>query len=82
MNTAESGIDLRVAQTNGFSRSVWFVPGHFGLFKRGGYNRFLDLSFDVFGMTVPLAIAVGVFPYPITFMCTDLISERFGEKKS
>ncbi|MCB1034146.1 MAG: hypothetical protein KDD47_09970, partial [Acidobacteria bacterium] len=29
-----------------------------------GVTRFLDLSFDVFGFTVPLPLAVGVLPYP------------------
>ena len=28
------------------------------------------------------AIAVGVLPYPITFLCTDLISELFGRKRA
>ena len=28
-----------------------------------------------------MVVAIGVLPYPITFLCTDLISELFGEKK-
>ena len=28
------------------------------------------------------AVAVGVLPYPVTFLCTDLISELYGEKKA
>jgi uncharacterized integral membrane protein (TIGR00697 family) len=47
-----------------------------------GISRFLDMSFDVFGVTIPLVVAVGVLPYPVTFLCTDLISELFGEKKA
>ena len=47
-----------------------------------GISRFLDMSFDVFGLTIPLVVAVGVLPYPVTFLCTDLISELFGEKKA
>ena len=47
-----------------------------------GISRFVDLSFDVFGLQIPMVIAVGVLPYPVTFMCTDLISELFGEKKA
>ncbi|MFB3104544.1 MAG: queuosine precursor transporter [Pseudomonadales bacterium] len=47
-----------------------------------GISRFLDLSFDVFGVTIPMVVAVGVLPYPITFLCTDLISELYGEKKA
>ncbi|MCB0364405.1 MAG: queuosine precursor transporter [Bdellovibrionaceae bacterium] len=30
----------------------------------------------------PLALAVGVLPYPLTFLCTDLISELFGKKRA
>ena len=47
-----------------------------------GISRFVDLSFNVFGVQIPMVVAVGVLPYPVTFMCTDLISELFGEKKA
>ena len=47
-----------------------------------GISRFLDLSFELFGVNVPMVVAIGVLPYPITFLCTDLISELFGEKKA
>jgi len=47
-----------------------------------GISRFLDLSFDVFGVTIPMVVAIGVLPYPVTFICTDLISELYGEKKA
>ena len=47
-----------------------------------GISRFLDLSFELFGIDVPMVVAIGVLPYPITFLCTDLISELFGEKKA
>ena len=47
-----------------------------------GISRFIDLSFNVFGIQIPMVVAVGVLPYPVTFMCTDLISELFGEKKA
>lgn len=30
----------------------------------------------------PLALAVGVLPYPLTFLCTDLISELFGKRRA
>ena len=46
-----------------------------------GISRFLDMSFSIFGVNIPFAVAVGVLPYPVTFMCTDLISELFGEEK-
>lgn len=39
-----------------------------------GITKFIKLG--------PLALAVGVLPYPITFLCTDLISELYGKKKA
>ena len=47
-----------------------------------GISRFVDLSFNVFGLEIPMVVAIGVLPYPVTFLCTDLISELFGEKKA
>lgn len=47
-----------------------------------GISRFLDLSFELFGINVPVVVAIGVLPYPITFLCTDLISELFGEQRA
>lgn len=47
-----------------------------------GITRFVDLSFNVFQIKIPFVIAVGVLPYPITFLCTDLISELFGRKRA
>ena len=32
-----------------------------------GITRFIDLSFDLFGHTIPMPLAIGVLPYPITF---------------
>jgi len=34
------------------------------------------------GTTLTFAIAVGVLPYPITFLCTDFISEFYGRKRA
>ncbi|MFL6870840.1 MAG: hypothetical protein ACJ0RG_02185 [Candidatus Azotimanducaceae bacterium] len=47
-----------------------------------GVTRFLDFSFTLFGVEIPMIVAVGVLPYPVTFMCTDLISELFRRRKS
>ena len=47
-----------------------------------GISRFVDLSFTVFGVSIPMVVAVGVLPYPLTFLCTDLISELYGEKRA
>jgi len=50
-----------------------------------GVSRFIDLSSWI---GIPddsdfrFSLAVGVLPYPITFFCTDLISEIFGRKRA
>ncbi len=47
-----------------------------------GVSRFLDLSFTVWGIRIPFTIAVGVLPYPVTFLCTDFISELYGRRRA
>ena len=47
-----------------------------------GITRFIDLSFELFGLQIPFVLAVGVLPYPVTFLCTDFISEFYGEKRA
>lgn len=47
-----------------------------------GVTRFLDLSFSFFGHTIPMPLAIGVLPYPLTFLCTDFISEIYGRKRA
>lgn len=47
-----------------------------------GVTRFLDLGFTVFGLRIPLPLAVGVLPYPLTFLCTDFISEIYGRRRA
>ncbi len=39
-----------------------------------GITRFIHIG--------PLALAVGVLPYPLTFLCTDFISEFYGRKRA
>ena len=31
---------------------------------------------------IPFAVAVGVLPYPLTFLCTDFISEFYGRRRA
>lgn len=47
-----------------------------------GVMRMIDLSFTIFGMEVPFIVFIGVLPYPITFLCTDFISELYGKKRA
>lgn len=39
-----------------------------------GITRFVQIG--------PMALAVGVLPYPLTFLCTDLISELYGRARA
>lgn len=39
-----------------------------------GITRFVQLG--------PMALAVGVLPYPLTFLCTDLICELYGKRRA
>ncbi|MGD2109748.1 MAG: queuosine precursor transporter [Phycisphaerae bacterium] len=39
-----------------------------------GITRFIQLG--------PLQLAVGVLPYPLTFLCTDFISEFYGRRRA
>jgi len=39
-----------------------------------GITRFIQLG--------PLALAVGVLPYPLTFLCTDLVCELYGKRRA
>ncbi len=44
-----------------------------------GITRFIALGFEQWGY---LTLAVGVLPYPLTFLCTDLISELYGRARA
>lgn len=50
-----------------------------------GVTRFLNLAWFIEGSSewrYKLAIAVGILPYPITFLCTDFISELYGRRRA
>ena len=47
-----------------------------------GTTRFLDFSLEFESFKIPFEVAVGVLPYPITFLCTDLISELYGKRRA
>ena len=53
--------------------------GTLGMLNILGLTRFLQLG-SIGGW--PIVVAVGALPYPITFLCTDLISELWGEQKA
>jgi len=47
-----------------------------------GLSRLIDLTFTIGDTTIPFMVFVGVLPYPITFLCTDFISELYGKKRA
>ena len=47
-----------------------------------GISRQIDLSFTLAGKQIPFIVFVGVLPYPITFLCTDFISELYGKRRA
>lgn len=47
-----------------------------------GVSRFFDLKLNLFGLVIPMPLAVGVLPYPLTFLCTDFISEFYGRRRA
>ena len=53
--------------------------GTLGMLNILGLTRFLQL--DQIG-SWPIVVAVGALPYPVTFLCTDLISELWGERRA
>ena len=80
---------LSVAQLHERRERVFLVfaglfLGSLAMLNIIGITRFIDLSFTVpgLGWRVPMPVAVGVLPYPITFLCTDFISELYGRRRA
>jgi len=49
-----------------------------------GISRFIEFaSFETdTGLQIVFRVAVGVLPYPMTFLCTDFISEFYGRRRA
>ncbi len=47
-----------------------------------GISRFVDFTFHIGSLEIPFSVAIGVIPYPLTFLCTDFISELYGRKRA
>ncbi len=71
-----------------FRREVVFVIlsgfflGTLAMLNILGISRQIDLSFNIGTVRIPFVVFVGILPYPLTFLCTDLISELFGKKRA
>ena len=73
---------IRVRRERVFMVLAGLFIGSMTMLNIFGVTRFLDLSFTVFGVRIPVPLAVGVLPYPLTFLCTDFISEIYGRKRA
>jgi len=59
-----------------------FFLGSMTMLNILGVSRFVDMSFSVGGVQIPFILAIGVLPYPLTFLCTDFISELYGKRRA
>jgi uncharacterized integral membrane protein (TIGR00697 family) len=59
-----------------------FFLGTLAILNILGISRQIDLSFTIGRHTIPFIVFLGVLPYPITFLCTDFISEIYGKKRA
>jgi len=59
-----------------------FFLGTLAILNILGISRQIDLSFNFLGARVPFIVFIGVLPYPITFLCTDFISELYGRHRA
>ncbi len=59
-----------------------FFIGSMTMLNILGVSRFIDLSFECFGFRISMPLAIGVLPYPMTFLCTDFISELYGHRRA
>ncbi len=59
-----------------------FFLGTLAILNILGISRQIDLSFTFLGSRIPFIVFIGVLPYPVTFLCTDFISELYGRKRA
>ncbi|MFW5820632.1 MAG: queuosine precursor transporter [Bacteroidota bacterium] len=59
-----------------------FFLGTLAILNILGISRQIDLSFTLGEKTIPFVVFIGVLPYPLTFLCTDFISELYGKKRA
>lgn len=74
MSIAVSGSELQERRERVFIVLAGFFLCAMTLLNVVGITRFVDLG--------PMTVAVGVLPYPLTFLCTDLISELYGRQRA
>jgi len=79
-----SGLDAKYVRR----REVVFVVlsglflGSLAMLNIIGFSRMFDLSFQIGSVEIPFILYAGSLPYPITFLCTDFISELYGRRRA
>lgn len=80
----EEGVDKKIAHR----REMVFIIfagiflGTLAMLNILGLSRQIDFSFTIGQWEVPFIVFIGVLPYPITFLCTDFISELYGRRRA
>jgi len=47
-----------------------------------GISRYIHFTINILDKQIPVMLFVGILPYPITFLCTDFISELYGKHRA
>ena len=81
-NLADFPPELRERRERFFVVLAGLFLGTLAMLNILGVTRFIDFSFQLRGLKIPFVLAVGVLPYPITFLCTDFISEFYGRRRA
>lgn len=77
-------VDKKIARRREFVFIILsgFFLGTLAILNILGISRQIDLSFNIFGASIPFVVFIGVLPYPLTFLCTDFISELYGRERA
>ncbi|MFG0327691.1 MAG: queuosine precursor transporter [Phycisphaerales bacterium JB037] len=80
-----SELQLHIRRERTFLILAGLFLGSLTMLNILGITRFIVLwntGTQIAGVDLVFAVAVGVLPYPITFLCTDFISELYGRKRA
>lgn len=59
-----------------------FFLGTLAMLNILGISRYIHFTIYIFNLEIPVMLFVGILPYPITFLCTDFISELYGRHRA
>ncbi|MFI4938376.1 MAG: queuosine precursor transporter [Candidatus Berkiellales bacterium] len=79
---APTAIKLSQRRERVFMILAGIFLGTLGIINLLGLSRFVDLTITFGEWSIPMVLPLGVLPYPVTFLCTDIISEFYGKEKA